>query len=587
MKHLKIIALLFIFTSLTQPSLATAEDYDKNKQEEDLSKNPVKIEGDQGKSEVDELEGMPISQDDKVDLNQGQTNEFNTEVNQLSNVVKVNDGVIGIKSVGKESKTSRLGHLKTASVRIYKNYEEQSQSVEAGTTYTHEVYYIKKQAIYNEELYYLISRNPSSKNGVVGWVKSAEMTTFKHVKVDATPKTVLIKGSGSAYTKAWGGRRNYSYQKLSELKDQKFVVSLTERVGDVTWYRGRVGGKIAWIHEANLVLGGERRTSRSGHLNNPSVRIYKEYKKQNDSVQAGARYTHEVYYIKKQAIYKNDIYYLISRNPSSVNGVVGWVKSSDIKTLEHVKVDDRQKSLYIKGSSNAYGKAWGGRKNIAFQELSKLKGEKFVVNLTERIGDAVWYRGKVEGKNAWIHSSNISTVALKNSKPTYIDGVLIASKKYPLPKDYAPGESKQARSDFNKMIVAGKKAGFSLTAFSTYRSYEYQKGLFDRYVRENGVVEANRFSARAGQSEHQTGLAFDVGEVGKQHQWARQIFGETKAGKWIAKNAHHSGFIIRYPKDKEDVTGYIYEPWHLRYVGKELATKVYNSGLTLEEYLSA
>lgn len=173
------------------------------------------------------------------------------------------------------------------------------------------------------------------------------------------------------------------------------------------------------------------------------------------------------------------------------------------------------------------------------------------------------------------------------SKPTYIKGVLIASKKYPLPENYAPGESGQARSAFNQLAAAGKKEGFNLTAFSTYRSYVYQIGLFDRYVQRNGEQEANRYSARAGESEHQTGLAFDVGEVGKENEWARQIFGDTKAGKWVAKNAHHSGFIVRYPQGKEGVTGYIYEPWHLRYLGKELATKVYNSGLSLEEYIGA
>lgn len=171
------------------------------------------------------------------------------------------------------------------------------------------------------------------------------------------------------------------------------------------------------------------------------------------------------------------------------------------------------------------------------------------------------------------------------SKPTYIQGVLIASKKYPLPTNYAPGESSKARSAFNQMAAAAKKEGFNLTAFSTYRSYVYQKGLFDRYANQHGVDEANRFSARAGQSEHQTGLAFDVGEVGKEHDWARQAFGETNAGKWIAKNAHHFGFIVRYPRGKENVTGYIYEPWHLRYLQTDIATKVYNSGLTLEEYL--
>ena len=185
---------------------------------------------------------------------------------------------------------------------------------------------------------------------------------------------------------------------------------------------------------------------------------------------------------------------------------------------------------------------------------------------------------KLDKNGAWLsnQSSNI---------PTYIDGVLIVNKTLHLPSSYAPGESSTARTAFTQMATKAKSAGYSLTAFSTYRSYTYQSGLFDRYSKAHGVAKASRFSARAGQSEHQTGLAFDVGEVGKENQWASSSFASTNAAKWIAQNAHKYGFIIRYPEGKEHITGYIYEPWHLRYLGVDLATKVYNSNKTLEEYL--
>lgn len=119
---------------------------------------------------------------------------------------------------------------------------------------------------------------------------------------------------------------------------------------------------------------------------------------------------------------------------------------------------------------------------------------------------------------------------------------------------------------------------------SGYRSYPTQVQLYNRYVARDGKKAADKYSARPGYSEHQTGLTFDVGGVNSDKNLYAS-FGKTKEGQWIAKNAHKYGFIVRYPKGKEKVTGYQYEPWHLRYLGKGTATKVYQSGKTLEEYV--
>lgn len=170
-------------------------------------------------------------------------------------------------------------------------------------------------------------------------------------------------------------------------------------------------------------------------------------------------------------------------------------------------------------------------------------------------------------------------------EPTYVDGILIANKKYPLPADFAPGESEEARAAFEKMAADAKKAGFDITAFSTYRSYEYQETLYNNYVNRDGKENADRYSARPGYSEHQTGLAFDIGEKGKEDLWLTAEFGESEAGKWLVENADKYGFILRYPKGKEAITGYMYESWHFRYLGVDLATKLKESNLTLEEYL--
>ncbi|AJD90110.1 serine-type D-Ala-D-Ala carboxypeptidase [Jeotgalibacillus malaysiensis] len=170
-------------------------------------------------------------------------------------------------------------------------------------------------------------------------------------------------------------------------------------------------------------------------------------------------------------------------------------------------------------------------------------------------------------------------------EPTYVQGVLIANKEYPLPTDYAPGEDPEARAAYDEMQAAAAEAGHSLVAFSTFRSYDYQTDLYNRYVEQHGQEEADRFSARPGYSEHQTGLGFDIGAEGQEEHWASDSFKDTKEAKWLAENAHQYGFILRYPAGKEHITGYQYESWHFRYLGEELATKVYESGLTLEEYL--
>lgn len=140
-----------------------------------------------------------------------------------------------------------------------------------------------------------------------------------------------------------------------------------------------------------------------------------------------------------------------------------------------------------------------------------------------------------------------------------------------------------ARKDTKAMFDAAKSDGILLVFGSGYRSGQLQQQFYSQYVAKDGQKAADHYSARPGYSEHQTGLALDiVSQNGKCYLeicWAK-----TSEGKWVAKNAHRYGFIIRYPKGKTGVTGYQYEPWHLRYVGRDLSKKIYDSGQTLEEY---
>jgi len=171
------------------------------------------------------------------------------------------------------------------------------------------------------------------------------------------------------------------------------------------------------------------------------------------------------------------------------------------------------------------------------------------------------------------------------TEPTYINGILLANKIYPLPSTFAPEENPEAREALNQMLAAAKQQGFDLVAFSGYRSFEYQTTLYDNYVKRDGQAAADRYSARPGYSEHQTGLAFDIGERGKEDVWLTEAFGETPAGQWLFAHAQEYGFILRFPQNKEEITGYMYESWHYRYVGKEIAKEITKKNITLEEYL--
>ncbi|NLY71749.1 MAG: M15 family metallopeptidase [Clostridiales bacterium] len=142
----------------------------------------------------------------------------------------------------------------------------------------------------------------------------------------------------------------------------------------------------------------------------------------------------------------------------------------------------------------------------------------------------------------------------------------------------------EAAEQFHKLVEAAREEGYEIVMTTAYRSYGFQKILWDNYVAREGEEAANRFSARPGQSEHQTGLAVDISAPSVNYALTED-FANTDEGKWVAENAHKFGFIIRFPKEKEHITGYLYEPWHLRYVGEKVATRIYEQGLTLEEYL--
>ncbi|MCD7826102.1 MAG: D-alanyl-D-alanine carboxypeptidase family protein [Clostridiaceae bacterium] len=179
---------------------------------------------------------------------------------------------------------------------------------------------------------------------------------------------------------------------------------------------------------------------------------------------------------------------------------------------------------------------------------------------------------------------------------------VLVNRDYLISKDYVPADlvvpnvsfsfygtyeksymRKKAAAALEKLFAGASENGYTLKGVSAYRSYERQTQIYNNNVQTKGEEKANLVSALPGSSEHQTGLAIDV-SCNSVSCTLEESFGKTDEGKWLRKNCYRYGFVIRYPKGKEDITGYSYEPWHIRYVGKKLAKYLYKNDLTLEEY---
>lgn len=184
-----------------------------------------------------------------------------------------------------------------------------------------------------------------------------------------------------------------------------------------------------------------------------------------------------------------------------------------------------------------------------------------------------------------------------NTKETpNLNKIYILSNKYLyMPQNYVPDNLEtinskytssnrqlvtEARIAFEELASKAELEGYRIRAISAYRSYQYQYVLYNKYVAQDGVEKADTYSARPGYSEHQTGLVVDIDNQKTDYN----NFESTEEFKWMQENAHKYGFILRYPKGKENITGYTYESWHYRYVGEKIATYIYENNITFDEY---
>ncbi len=264
----------------------------------------------------------------------------------------------------------------------------------------------------------------------------------------------------------------------------------------------------------------------------------------------------------------------------------------DITITEGDKIDLWKDIKISDDSKDELSKEISGKYDIKKKGTYKLK---YVVkdksNTTEKeFKLIVKEKPKEETKPVENNSSDNTTQNRTSSKGYkvekrngiyYVNGILIANKSYPLPSSYNPGGLMQEfSSNFNIMKKDANNQGIKIWIRSGFRSYSYQQTLYNDYAAKDGKAAADRYSARPGHSEHQTGLAADINSLD-------QSFAETKEGRWLNNNCYKYGFIIRYTRNGEGETGYMFEPWHIRYVGKDIAKALYNNGnwITLENYL--
>ncbi len=275
--------------------------------------------------------------------------------------------------------------------------------------------------------------------------------------------------------------------------------------------------------------------------------------------------------------------YTAAASPSYVkSGHTMLINADTTYTLNGTLVVESGATLYICGTLDAKSGSMimnYGTIRIYEGGLLKLGGYLCVTRDAQVRG-----LGTLQVLNSFDDINCVGTVRAKIDAPdpvtknglTTVGGVLLVNKEYSLPKTYGDGLDDDAYSAFLKMRDA---SGYdSMSIISGFRSYEKQESTFAYWCSVDGYEVAKTYSAEPGHSEHQTGLAMDITSL-------NQSYGKTSEGKWLAAHCHEYGFIIRYPKGKTDITGYMYEPWHIRYLGHSTAKLVHDSGLTLEEFL--
>jgi D-alanyl-D-alanine carboxypeptidase len=361
-------------------------------------------------------------------------------------------------------------------------------------------------------------------------------------------------------------------------------------------------GRIIWvlicimvlIYLGNFILAFNYDSFRLKQLNYSKIAI-EEIKKNKleDYIIAKKKYskTLEKALTTKQFIAKNiDLYYSLDYRDddnfiTNINSLadIGYDKTKIILIFKHLNSEEIEALTKLPLTNNIeqyiifdYFKVDNLERYLNYRNKNKnMELEKIITHVN--IGLDYPYYGKIT------YVDDYDKITVLTNKYRQLPETFVPKNLVEIDKAYAPQTfqlTKIAGEAFEKMANDMKKNDLHIQVVSAYRSFAYQANLYNKYVAQDGKTKAETYSARPGHSEHQTGLAIDISG----NNYAFNDFDKSKEYQWIKDNAHLYGYIIRYPKGKENITGYQYEPWHLRYVGVDIATYIYNHKITFDEY---
>ncbi|WP_175618866.1 N-acetylglucosaminidase [Virgibacillus halodenitrificans] len=436
-------------TAPQKPNTVKEELENKETTDTSLPLKDNKIETTEDQAATNEVEKVKEQNIEKeAQLNQ----EDSVQLKVMANQKTVN-----------EKSTDKLSQIITKGAKIHKDINNLASFFHASEEYLEKVYYVKKKAYTEGNVYYLLSKEPSSTRGVIGWIKKSDVTWHSRDIVDWETKTFYATGEGKGYRLAWGGNKDIKLDDLSKYKGEKFTTEVTVQVGEELWYRGEIGGTTIWVHMNQIASLVEKDTDKLAHIDNHNALIYREIGNSATSYKSGDKLLGKVYYVKKKASAGGVVYYLLSKEASSTSGIVGWIKKTDVTWHSREIVDWDKQTFYLEGSGKGYKRAWGGNKEIKLNDLSEYKGDLFTSTVTLKVGKQLWYRGKVNDTTVWIHSDHVTLVNMKDTdKLAHINNssALIYREIGNPSTTFKSGEDR-----INKVFYVKKKASINGTVY--------------------------------------------------------------------------------------------------------------------------
>ena len=392
-------------------------------------------------------------------------------------------------------------------------------------------------------------------NRHTGWVRSSSIVALSQHGVMTAGSTVLRSGAGTRTARVGSVARNRQ-------------VSILGRSTNGNWMHVRVGNNRGWVQ-----------SSRIASLNRSAiVRAATQLRQTNSSSSTRLNNLPRGQQVFRLGTAGNWSHVQIGTR-------IGWVRTNALNITSRPGRTSTSTVMRVANRNDA----------SRIRTLSRNQN----VSVIGRAGN--WSLVRQGGRTGWTRTSNLFTPT-RVLNPNSV--AVLVNKEFYLPRNFRPNDlvrvnvlrsfgnqnlerglmRRDAARALERMFSSMNRDGLEPALVSAFRSWERQREIYNASVRARGVTATDRIIARPGHSEHQTGLAVDISSRGHGFQ-LNNAFANTREGRWLRSNAHRYGFILRYPRGKEHITGYVFEPWHFRYVGVSRATSVRNSGLTFDQYM--